>query len=308
MSARNVATAVALGLLALVIGSELVLRFGLGLGNPILIQADQACGYIIKPDQDVVRFFDHTHINHEGMRSAEIPPVRDPGALRIMFVGDSMTYGTSRLNQKNLFTEIIHHRLPDLVHRPVEVLNASASAWAPDNEWAYVRSRGTFNSDWVVLVLNSGDLTQPRSTMADVGDDLPSKRPASAWAELYTRLIGPRLFHIAPKTDAGIGVRPDADSVVRSNLADIEQLYTFVRQNRARLMIVYLPARSDIPRQSAPSQSILKDWAARHDVKLLDLTSVETAYPSKQITLDGVHLNKFGHVQIADAILKMWPG
>lgn len=308
MPARKIAMGAALGILALAIASELLLRFGLGLGNPILIQADQACSYIVKPDQDVVRFFAHAQINHEGMRSAEIPQARDPNALRVMFVGDSMTYGTSRVDQKSLFTEIIHRRLPDVVHRPVEVLNASASAWAPDNEWAYVQSRGTFNSDWVVLVLNSGDLTQSRATMADVGDDLPSKRPATAWQELYTRFIGPRLFHRAPKTDAGIGARPNAESVVRGNLADLEQLYAFVRHSGGQLMIVYLPARGDIPRQSAPSQSILKDWSARHDVKLLDLTSVEAAHPSSQITLDGVHLNRYGHSQVADAILKTWPG
>jgi hypothetical protein len=309
MRAATVVGAAVGAILALAAGSELVLRYGLGLGNPILVQADPAAGYIVKPDQDVHRFFSYAHINHQGMRSDEIAPVRDPRALRVMFVGDSVTYGTSRVDQDHLFSQIIHHALPDVIHRPVEVLNASASAWAPDNEWAYVRSRGIFGSDWVVLVLNSGDLAQPPSTLADVGDDLPAVRPATAWAELYTRFIGPRLFHLRRKNDAGISGAPmDAEAVVAANLADMDQLQGFVRDHGARLMIIYLPFRRDIPTQSAPSLATLQAWTTQHDVKLIDLTAVEAAHPSSQITLDGVHLNAAGHALVADAILKQWPG
>src|ERR1039458_2847959 len=50
-----------------IILTEAGLRFILGLGNPILIQSDAACSYILKPDQDVKRFFVHTRINHYGM-------------------------------------------------------------------------------------------------------------------------------------------------------------------------------------------------------------------------------------------------
>ncbi|MGD0631323.1 MAG: hypothetical protein ABR987_18500, partial [Terracidiphilus sp.] len=128
---------------------EAALRFGLGLGNPVLITPDAACSYILKPDQDVRRFFARTYVNHYGMRSEDVPAVRPVGTLRLMFVGDSITYGTSRVDQQQLFTELVHRELPAIVHRPVEVLNASAGAWAPDNELAYIRSRGIFQSDIV---------------------------------------------------------------------------------------------------------------------------------------------------------------
>ena len=87
---------------------EAILRFGFGLGNPILIEPDAACAYILKPDQDVIRFSVHTHINHYGMRSDELPSQRAAGALRLLFVGDSITYGTTRVDQREIFTEILH--------------------------------------------------------------------------------------------------------------------------------------------------------------------------------------------------------
>lgn len=59
-------------LLVLAAVCNAVLRFCLGLGNPILIAPDPACAYILKPDQNVFRFFGHTRINHYGMRSDDI--------------------------------------------------------------------------------------------------------------------------------------------------------------------------------------------------------------------------------------------
>lgn len=43
---------------------ERVLRFGLGLSNPVLITPDSACGYILKPDKDDFRFFSHNARRH----------------------------------------------------------------------------------------------------------------------------------------------------------------------------------------------------------------------------------------------------
>ncbi len=101
--------------------------------------------------------------NEYGMRSDPIRPGRIPGTRRIYFLGDSMTYGTTQVDQSRLFTEIVHQRLPEQIHEPVEVMNGAISGWAPANELAYLREHGTLNADLVILVLNSGDPTQPMS-------------------------------------------------------------------------------------------------------------------------------------------------
>ena len=130
--------------------TEGVLRFVFGLGNPVLIAPDSACEYTLKPNQRVHRFFVNTRTNRYGMRSDDVPPSRDPNRLRIMFLGDSLTYGTSRVDQSQIFTEILHRNLPSVVHKPVDVLNASAGAWAPDNEVSYipVGSSGFCSQRW----------------------------------------------------------------------------------------------------------------------------------------------------------------
>lgn len=307
---RSVRTLIGTVVLFLLLGgiSEAILRFGLGLGNPVLIVPDPACKYILKPDQNIFRFFSHTRTNHYGMRSDPISPLHAPSSLRILFVGDSITYGTSQVDQSQIFTEILHRDLPSIVHRPVEVLNASAGAWAIDNELSYVRSRGIFESDLVLLVLNDGDVTQPRSTMAEVGDGLPHARPRTALGELYTRFIVPKFLHIVSRPDAGDSVSVNADGVIMRNLDDLNEFNELVRRQGAKLAIVYAPFRRDLPNLSSGAGLILKKWSASHQVPIFDLESAELSYSAQEITLDnGIHFSAKGNLVVAQEIEKLWP-
>ena len=293
--------AVVLAALAVELGLGL-----LGLGNPVLVTPDAACSYILKPDQNVYRFFCHTRTNRYGMRSDPFRAGPDPGTLRVLFVGDSITYGTSRVDQTKIFTEVVHQGLPAVVHRPVEVLNASAGGWAPDNELSWVRSRGIFHSDVVLVVLNSGDLSQPRATAAALGEDTPSKRPATAFGELWTRYLRHKLFHAAVKTDAGDAAVANADATIQANLADLADINALVSNQHARFAIVYIPFRHEIPKPAAQSEATLRAWTASHHVPLFDLTSVESSCPTAEISLDGDHLNADGNRIVGDAIERQW--
>jgi hypothetical protein len=285
---------------------EAVCRFGLGLGHPVLVAPDAACEYTFKPDQNLFRDFAHIRINRFAMRSDEIPAQHSPGTLRLMFVGDSITYGTSRVDQCDIFTEILHRELPALVHRPVEVLNASAGGWAIDNELSYVRSRGTFDSDVVVLVLNSGDVWQSRATLAQMGST-HLKNNSMAIVELYNFYIKPRLFREPPRMDAGDFVGYDVEGATRANLLDLEVFQQLVEQRHARMAIVFTPFQG-LVYNSGPQAGILRKWCAAHGVSLLDLTPDQVPFTSEQITLDhGLHFNAQGHRVVADAIERHWP-
>jgi len=303
---RVLATA-SLVFIALVAGAEAALRFGLGLGNPVLIAPDPACSYITRPDQKVYRFFVHTYINHYGMRSEEVSPVPSAGVVRVLFLGDSLTYGTTHVDQREIFTQIVRRGLPAVVHRPVEVLNASANAWAPDNEWSWVRSRGIFHSNYVLLVLNDGDVTQPRATIAQVGDDLPQKRPTTAIGELYSRFIAPRIFHISHRSNAGDVAVPD-DITMRANLGELDRFHALVASQQGRMILVFLPFRGDIPTVSAQAYQVLHTWSAANDVPMIDLTAAIAPYPLDEICLyDRTHFNAAGNAIVGEAILKLWP-
>jgi len=304
---QRVAVSALAAFLLFAAAAELVLRFAFGLGNPILIQADPECEYFLKPDQNVFRFFVHTRTNQYGMRSDPFPLAHSAGALRILFVGDSITYGTTRVDQRDIFTEILHRDLPAIVNRPVEVLNASAGAWAPANELSFLRSRGLFHADLVVLVLNNGDLTQPRATVAEVGEDLPLKRPATAIGELCERYLRPRLLHLLRRGDAGDAMAASAQQITRENLADLDQIRQLAAAQGARMAIAYVPFRRDIPQPASAAENVFKAWADAHDLPIFDLTAAELPYTAQDITLDnGIHFNARGHAVVARAIEQSW--
>jgi lysophospholipase L1-like esterase len=143
--------------------------------------------------------------------------------------------------------------------------------------------------------------------LADVGDDLPQRRPATAIGELFTRYLRPRIFHSAAHRDAGDSIVANANSTIRANLADLDSIEKLAIGAGARFSIVYAPFRRDVPKQSANAQSILRAWANAHRVPLLDMTSVELPYSSGEITMDGLHFNARGHWIVAQAIERAWP-
>lgn len=295
--------------LALIALTEIGLRTILGLGNPVLITPDPACDFTLKPDQNLRRFFCRTHINHQAMRSQEITPSPAPGVERILFIGDSVTYGTTRVDQSDLFSERVGRELPQKIHQPVEILNASASAWAIDNELSYVRSRGIFHAQLVVLALNSGDLGQPRARIDEVGDALAREKPSSALAELWTRYLKHKIFpHVAAvRNDAGTTANLNDEKEIEDNFGRLALFQSLVANQHGRLAIAYIPFWHDLAADNAPQRARLSAWAKGKSIPFLDFTGIESAHTAHEITLDTTHLNAAGHRLVAEELDRQLP-
>ncbi len=304
--AKTLAT-LALSLLLLLVLVDLALGHILGLGNNIVLQPDPGAGYVFAPNQHVHRFFKDTSINQYSMRSPSISPTKPAGTHRILLVGDSMTYGSTQLDQKAIFASLLASELPGQLHQPVEVLNASASAWAIGNEAGYLDSHGTYDADLVVVVVNTGDSLQATSTLADVGGDAATVKSPCALCEVWTRYLRDRIFHTPAKMDAGTAPANDSPANAALNLQHLEHFYQVVQQHHARMAVVFLAMRLYIPanaQASAPGKLI--DWAQQHQVPLLDTTAAESSFSLRDITLDGVHFNPKGHRTIATYLEQHW--
>ena len=295
---------------ALLVALELSLRFGLGLGNPVLYQYDSACGYLPAPNQHVRRFFRENDINSFGMRSPDITAHKSPGTLRILFLGDSVTYGTTYVDQSQIFTSLLARDLPQQLHRPVEVLNASAGAWGPANEAGYLESRGTFDADVVVFVLNTGDVVQPmnRATLL-LANGYPERRPPFALYELWARYLRPRILRSESAVDAGSqAATVDVAQQTPPVLAVLDQARRFARERGAEFRIVYTPAHGgewESP-QNARGFEMLRDWAARERVPLLDLSADLASRPMADVYQDSIHLKPAGNQIVADSVEHKW--
>src|ERR1700722_12818774 len=110
-ASRKILGRAALAIVVLLVGSELTLRFAFGLGRPLLYAADPQVGYLSAPNQDIRRFGATIHINQFGMRSDDLHVPRVEPGIRLLFIGDSVTFGTTRVDQDKIFTELIKTRM-----------------------------------------------------------------------------------------------------------------------------------------------------------------------------------------------------
>ena len=271
-----------------------------GLGHPILYELDPAYGYFTQPNQYTRSLFARTATNSFGMRSPEFTRDKPAGTLRLLFLGDSITYGTTQVDQDDIFVEKVRKDLSTKLQRRLEEINASANGWAISNEYSFLHSRGTYNSDFVLLVLNSGDLDQPFSRFSDV-EGAQTRGPRTAISELLTRLL--LLWKHFSQHDPGTTVEHDPNTE-QANLRDLTKMANFSRAQGAQFLLVFVPFRRNIAQGVTSSVSYpLKHWAESEGVDLFDVTPAVSAYETKAITLqDGVHYNPRGNRLVADVL------
>jgi hypothetical protein len=293
-------------ILALLVVSELSLRLVLGLGRPVLYQADSACGYLPVPNRSTRRFFCLNEINSQSMRSPAITEPKPAGEFRLMLIGDSVTYGTTHVDQSKIFASLLRRDLPEIMGRPVEVLNASTGAWAPENEWGYLRSRGTFDSDEVAFVINTGDLDQPFNPGSlGPATGYPAHDPPLAMEELFVRYILPRVHHTSAPVDAGAAAAAEFDANAANHVLDsLAAAAAFARHRNAGFAIIYCgwpgPQWSTDAYRAAFDR--LKGWAAEHRVPVIDTSPYLAARPASEVFQDGMHLRALGNELMTHAI------
>jgi len=119
-------------LLAFAACAEVALRRFTGLGNPVLFQADPSYGYRLRPKQETWRFGGaHFKINNLGLRAQH-----DWDAKRerkILFLGDSVTYGGNHVSNEELFSEVALPRL-----KGFDGGNAGIPNWGVENVYGLV--------------------------------------------------------------------------------------------------------------------------------------------------------------------------
>ncbi len=320
-----------LGAIATFIGlvlAELWLRRWVGLGTPLLYQADPHIGYLLAPNQQVQRFGNHVLINQFSMRSGAIAAGRPANTLRVLLLGDSVANGGTWTNQPDIVSERMQRILQSLIQqgldlcldpylkkhpgqalaqrfptpasdltqfRQVEVLNASTSSWGPRNQLAYLKQFGSFGAQVIVLLINTDDLFAAVPTSAPVGRDrhYPNRRPRSA----LTDAVNLGLARFYPFHSTQPAPVPERDPV-GANLAAIEQMGAIAQQSDAAFMLAMTPLQREIkqPRDyELQTRQRLDEFLQQRHIPYLDFLPLfrETVNPS-DLFRDHIHLSLEG--------------
>lgn len=294
--------------IALLVALEVALRLLFGFGNPLIYVADEKIGYLLAPSQGTRRFGRRIQINQFSQRSPAISPKREPETLRLLLLGDSIANGGWWTDQEQTISSIITGNLTttgDIPYTKVEVLNASANSWAPRNELAYLQRFGTFESQAVVLLLNTDDLFGTAPTSVPVGRDryYPSRKPPLAIIEAYTRLLLP--YKQPPEMAAVNAEKGDRVGFNLEAIAKIQELTTIAG---AKLLLVMTPLLREIgepgPRDyEIKARSRLTELTSSQKIEYIDFLPIfNDAENSESLYSDHIHLSPAGNHLVSQTI------
>jgi lysophospholipase L1-like esterase len=287
-------------LVVLVGGVEVALRSFLGFGNPLLYIADPQIGYLLAPNQKTRRFGNDIRVNQYSMRSGAIVAQRPAETFRVLLLGDSIANGGWWTDQGNTISALLQQHLT--AAHP-EVLNASANSWGPRNELAYLQRFGSFESQVVVLLINTDDLFAVAPTSIPVGRDrnYPDRKPASAIAEAFTRYA----TQAKPIPELAAWQKEGGDRV-GINLEAIRQINEFVRQHQGRLILGMTPLLRELEGSrdyEVKARKRLEEFTQKESILYIDFLPVFNEMGNaKSIYHDHIHFNLKGNQAIAQRL------
>ena len=296
---------IALSLLALAL-VEWVLRLRFGFGNPLLYVGDPDIGYLIAPNQSVVRNGNAIRINPFSMRSEPFESQKSPGEIRLFFIGDSVVNGGWWTPQEYIISEQVKRELQK-AGTPISVLNASANSWSPRSELAYLQRFGTFDASTVVLVINTDDLfaTAPTSLVVGHHPNYPDRKPVAAIVEIVNR----EWLSRQPTSPALQAVYDETGDRVGKALDAIAKIHAIAQANQATFLLVMTPLLREV--ETAPrdyeitARKRLGELLLSNQIQSIDMLPIfKTNGNPKSLYHDHIHLNQRGNQQVSDRVLQ----
>jgi lysophospholipase L1-like esterase len=239
-----------------------------------------ARGRYVGPRPFPIEFDSAIEINSLGLRGPE-PAPRQPGELRVLFLGDSVVAGFE-VEQSETFTARLEAELRRRFPHPLAVINAGVRGYGTDQSLLWYRERGlALAPDLVVLVFSANDFDDNLSlhrARRPFGKGAFALRPSGA-----LELVGvpvPR-YELCSSwvLDAGYApARVDgpiarAGCFFQTRLADRSALFTVLATSLARLpgLVLFLKDATDVagdvagarPGDLAVSRAALLPWPAR---------------------------------------------
>jgi hypothetical protein len=291
------------------VASEIFARFGLGLGTPPLFITHSTIEYMLKPNQQILRFHKKYTVNQYGMRSQPFVQKKRIGENRIMVFGDSVINGGGLLNDSEIATSILHD---EYLQADILVGNISAPSWGPGNWLAYSEEYGFFEADVIVLVISGHDYTDNPTFQQLNQRTHPIKDPKSALLEGVVNYF-PKYWTNAVqsifKSDHEQAVGKDS-LTIKKGLGDISDFLISALGVSEYVLVLQHYEKSEIIAGSENEGSLLI-----HEIcEDLGINPI-SLYPSfKQCIenntdpyLDDIHVNRIGQELIAQSIFENLP-
>ena len=286
---------------------ELALQLVFGFGNPPLYVADDEIGYLLAPNQRVRRLGNLIVINQYSMRSDELEKTRPKNICRIFLIGDSIVNGNWWTDQSATMSALLKQTLAKQnQQQTVEVLNASANSWGPRNELAYLQRFGTFESQIVMLVINTDDLFGVQPNPLQVGKDrsYPDKKPMLAFLELANR------FKKQPPIPGLKEIQNEKGDRIGKNLTAVAEIKQYVDRHDGILLLAMTPLKREVlngPRDyEVVARQRVDELVEQQQIPYVDfLKSFQENANPESLYRDHIHLSPSGNMLVTQSLAEL---
>jgi lysophospholipase L1-like esterase len=287
----------------------------MGLGDPVLFYNDAWGGVRPLPNQRVSRIGGATvTIDANGFRT----PVPDqPGALRVLYLGDSVTWGGSTTDDAQLFSEVAADVLRAKDH-PVYAMNSGVNATALINHAERFQDYDG-KLDALVWLFPWGDTNRSYTV---VGDMWPAARkPRFALVEVIDYVIVHywKMLSRRPPSSQGDFKTPEGPSAgkpfvdamfAKRKVRNLEAVRSVVAEAKRRGVPVILgvtPYRTGNKLDPLPPDAVafLKEMADA-GVTIFDVSAVisNSGIDPQDLYIDSPHFSVKGHRLVGEALGK----
>jgi lysophospholipase L1-like esterase len=244
-----------------------------------------------------------------------MPAGKPPGTSRIVFIGDSITFGYY-VEEEEAFAQLVGKGLPSLLTTgcTFEVLNAGVSGLNSRQAFNHLTQRALYWSpDLVVWSFYLNDVLDSPGAEADI---LFPVRRLGLLSFLRFSALGRRLgnFIFSTRWGASLGIDPEeqANQLVeagwRNAAEDLQRASAILAAKNIPLLVVVFPSAIQFGRSwTRPQyQARLKALCAKYKIGCIDLLPIfGQAGPASALYYYGdlIHPNAKGHFLAAEAIL-----
>ena len=265
-----------------------------GLGNPVLYLPSNIHGYLIKPNQKIVRRENIIKINNEGMRSNQNWK-KDENSLNILFFGDSVTYGGSIVSNTDTFAENVCSNLKNQFNKEALCGNFGINGYNLESITRLIKFRKSYDEDLVVVTIIANDLERTFHNIASQpfwNKNVPTFLPAFTEG-LFIIL---EKFRLKVKYNFSENKKKNNENYYLYLIRNFNEALEY---NNKEYIVFYSPESNELFNSQHKNHSI-KKLLKNNLNNFYDLSEELKNYSMDGIYHDDIHLNKKGHQLYSD--------
>jgi hypothetical protein len=282
-----------------------------GLGEPIIYETNTSYRYAPKANQSVVRLNkSKITINKKGLRATQEWDSKNLN--KILFFGDSVTYGGSYIDDKEIFSEIVCSNLNQVNKKKYLCGNAGVNAFGVDNIKNRILHGEVKDAEWMVITLIEEDGFRSLQNVMSIPAFLDKPRLFPAIQEICLYLtwkinVFLRSSYSYNNTTQTKKIT-NPINIFQESFRSLNNTLINESTKGKKILVVFHPSKESILSGiESKEYKLMKNLFNEEKSKLLflDMFSIIKSSYSSDLYYDSVHLDKKGHRLFGEQILKI---